>query len=211
MPGARGRRAAGVSAPLDPAIVAPVCFVDTETTGLDPRKHPIWECALIMPNGVEHTWQLDLTPAELLLADPIALDICRFRERRATVGKRKHPSSFLEEFIALTEGLHLAGAIISFDEERLRNMAYRYPFIDPKWHYHIIDVEALAVGYIAGLASSWRSPERRQRRPIVRPPWKSDEITAELGIRIPEGDKHTAMGDARWAKAIYEHVMGAVE
>ena len=34
-----------------------VCFVDTETTGLDPDRHPIWEVALITPNGDEHVWQ----------------------------------------------------------------------------------------------------------------------------------------------------------
>ena len=37
-----------------------VAFVDTETTGLDPERNPIWEIAVIIPDGPdagEHVWQ----------------------------------------------------------------------------------------------------------------------------------------------------------
>jgi oligoribonuclease (3'-5' exoribonuclease) len=32
-------------------VNAPVCFVDCETTGLDPDRHEIWEVGLITPDG----------------------------------------------------------------------------------------------------------------------------------------------------------------
>ena len=60
--------------------------------------------------------------------------------------------------------------------------------------------EALAVGYLAG--------SDENLRPNVRPPWKSDQLTEALGIVVDDMDKHTALGDARWAKALYEAVMG---
>jgi hypothetical protein len=71
----------------------------------------------------------------------------------------------------------------------------------PSWHYHLIDVEALAVGYLmrerirAGFDGSML-------------PWKSDELSAELGITVTDEERHTALGDARWARAIYDQVMG---
>ena len=40
-----------------------VAFVDTETTGLDPERNPIWEIAVIIPDGPdqgEHVWQQQL-------------------------------------------------------------------------------------------------------------------------------------------------------
>lgn len=55
-----------------------VAFVDTETTGLDPDRHKIWEVALITPNGDEHVWQF---PIDEMAADPAALDIGRYWER----------------------------------------------------------------------------------------------------------------------------------
>ena len=40
-----------------------VAFVDTETTGLDPERNPIWEIAVIIgdgPDAGEHVWQQQL-------------------------------------------------------------------------------------------------------------------------------------------------------
>lgn len=76
-----------------------LCFIDTETTGLDPERHEVWEVAIILrKNGVrnvealsdgglvaddiaeaEYVWQL---PVNLARADTIALNIGHFRERR---------------------------------------------------------------------------------------------------------------------------------
>jgi hypothetical protein len=71
----------------------------------------------------------------------------------------------------------------------------------PSWHYHLIDVEALAVGYLAGRGSA----------DLFHPsalPWKSDDLSAALGITVRDEDRHTALGDAKWARAIYDAVMG---
>lgn len=34
-----------------------LAFIDTETTGLDPDRNPIWEVAVIV-DGIEHVWQV---------------------------------------------------------------------------------------------------------------------------------------------------------
>lgn len=212
-----------------------IVFVDIETTGLDPYHHEIWEVGLIDGDGVEHRWFL---PVDLSRADTVALNIGRFHERHPDghrAVKSPHwespvsspanalvfpPARFAEDFARLTWGKHLVGAVVSFDEERLRRLLRRNHQA-PGWHYHIVDVEALAIGYIAGCRQAvndagsageafWAGTRAwaANEGPLVAPPWKSDQLTAALGITVPEEDKHTALGDARWAKAIYEAVMG---
>lgn len=204
-----------------------VVFVDTETTGLDPIRHQIWEVGLINSDDIEHRWFL---PVDLAKADLVALNIGRYHERHpyghatpwVTDFEVTRPERFAEEFAKLTWGKHLAGAVVSFDAERLARLL-RANGQCPGWHYHLIDVEALAVGYIAGCRQavddvvdttgealwagthSWHVAEGHD----VTPPWKSDQLTETLGITVDDMDKHTALGDARWAKAIYDKVMGA--
>lgn len=162
-----------------------VAFVDTETTGLDPDRHEIWEVGLIV-DGNEFEWQL---PVDLGRAEPIALKINGFHERRWNPATQTDLTNFARIFALLTRGYHLAGAVVSFDEERLRKLL-RANGACPEWHYHLVDVETFAAGKL-GLA----------------PPWDSEELSAKVGIEPTRFDRHTALGDARWAKAIYEAVM----
>lgn len=200
-----------------------ICFIDTETTGLDPDRHDIWEVALITPDGHEHVWQF---PVDEMAADPIALNIGRYWERRWSTdndvpvldaiynadnaksrrknfpeqGRALQPSSgWAHHFRDLTAGCHLAGAVISFDEERLRRLLHRLGLLH-RWHYHLIDVEALAAGYLASMAHGLKDIDPLQL------PWDSSALTAALGLAVSDEDKHTALGDARWARAIYDAV-----
>ena len=194
---------------------APIAFVDCETTGLDPDQHQIWEVALITPDAREHVWQF---PVDEMTADPFALNIGRYWDRCWPAGIRevsdldaiyeahseksrrknfpsqgraiKPDADWCRHFRDLTAGLHLAGAVVSFDEERLRRLLHRNGVLH-RWHYHLVDVEALAAGKLG-----------------IAPPWKSDELSAALGVTITEDDRHTALGDAKWALRIYDAVMG---
>lgn len=85
------------------------------------------------------------------------------------------------------------GAVPSFDDERLRKLLapYRQPQSLAGWHYHLVDVEALVAGKFG-----------------VAPPWDSDELSMKAGVDPEQFDRHTALGDARWAKALYESVIG---
>ncbi len=205
-----------------------ICFIDTETTGLDPDRHAIWEVALITPGGDEHVWQF---PVDEMAADPFALDIGRYWARRwgtdndvsvlnaiydahnAKSRRKNFPdegrairpdSTWARRFRDLTAGCHLAGAVISFDEERLRRLLHSCGVLH-RWHYHIIDVEALAVGYLASMALGPESVRPNGFDPLQLP-WKSDDLSAALGIKVSDEDRHTALGDAKWARAIYNAV-----
>lgn len=184
-----------------------IAFVDTETTGLHPYDHEIWEVGLIV-DDVEHHWFL---PVNLSKADPFALNIGGYHNRHprglhcagGETGGVTDTDLFCRQFAKLTWGRHLVGAVVSFDEERLRRLLRRHGQAEG-WHYHLVDVEALAVGYLAGRAGLCEDG----CCDLVRPPYKSDQLTEALGIEVDDMDKHTALGDARWAKAIYEKVMG---
>lgn len=204
---------------------APIVFIDTETTGLDPERHELWEIGLIEADGTEHVWRM--APRDLHRADENALRLTRFYERIEAAGyheetieegypKRtrtvKRPNfwtpqtrrKIAHQVVTLTAGKHIVGAVPWFDARFLSDFLRSEDFA-PAWHYHLIDVEALAVGYLnAALAA----------RPIesttLQPPWDSHALSRALGIPgTPAEDRHTALGDARWAKAIYEKVMGA--
>jgi DNA polymerase III epsilon subunit-like protein len=181
-----------------------LAFVDTETTGLDAERHEIWEVGLIVGEDERH-WFL---PVDLGRADAIALRIGGFHERHPNglhtqVDSAMGPfvtelSDFAEDFANWTQGCHLVGAVISFDEERLRKLL-RANGACPEWHYHIIDVEPLAIGHAMGTNPDWGS---------FTLPWKSDEVSRSVGVDPDQFDRHTALGDARWAKAIYDAVLG---
>jgi hypothetical protein len=206
--------------------VTGVCFIDTETTGLDPDRHEIWEVAIILPDGGEWDWQL---PVDLSRADPIALNIggfhqrrwqsaCRTDEQGFAKGNRTSLVDFASDFANMTRGLHLAGAVVSFDSERLWKLLRKNGEC-PMWHYHIVDVEALAAGYISAKSEGegWdgtkgtirvERPDHTVNNIDGRPPWKSNDLSLAVGVDPGDFDRHTALGDARWAKAVYEAVMG---
>lgn len=175
-------------------------FIDTETTSLDPFHGEIWEVGAITrsPDGreSEHRVLLDVS---LDYADPMSLQIGGFHDRHPAGNNYNRPSSgpetllSLEAFavwiVRLTHGAHLVGAVPSFDEERMRLACVRSEVV-PSWHYHLVDVEALVAG---------RGP--------FPPPWNSGELSKAVGVDPAEFDRHTALGDARWAMAIYDAVM----
>src|SRR5690606_35277881 len=72
----------------------------------------------------------------------------------------------------------------------------------PGWHHHLIDAEALAVGYPPGI------PGERPPFPHERLPWASDTLSRAVGVDPDDFDRHTALGDARWARAIYDAITG---
>lgn len=177
-----------------------LAFVDTETTGLDPDKHPIWEVALIVredgadpADDLELSWQLPLTPAAAAQHDPVARELTRFDARRWPDQDLTAPRAFAEAFADATAGAHIVGAVPSFDEERLRRM-FRPLMIATRWHYHLIDVEALAVGY---LAAAGNAPDL---------PWSSTDLSEAMGVAA-HPDAHEAMADARWARDLYDAVV----
>lgn len=181
-------------------------WIDTETTSLRPDRRA-WEIGLIVRSpdttDIEYQWFVDADDLDLGYADVMSLKIGRFFDRHPQYDRRNSSDLLIAEVEALrqveaiTRGAHLIGAVPSFDTEVL-GARMRANGICPSWHYHIQDVETLIVGYLRGLG-----------RPVPDLPWKSDDLSRLIGVEPPGGDeRHTALGDARWCRAIWDKVMG---
>jgi len=170
-------------------------FLDTETTGLS-LDDDIWEFGAIRrePDGTEREVHLFLThdPDKCnRLPESFRKDhIARYDSTRAVT-----PNGAAHQIKRLLTGRpHIVGAVPNFDTERLARLLSRFWYGPPSWHHHLIDVEALAVGYLA--AQGWRP----------KLPWDSDLLSRACGVEPPTTERHTAMGDARWARDLYDAI-----
>ena len=209
--------------------MTPLAFIDTETTSLRPDRRA-WEIGLIArvpvtmkhPDGPdtqgtedrEHHWFVNADDLDLGNADLMSLKVGRFHERHPQYRLDREPRfsdcedevDAMRQIEAVTRGAHLVGAVVSFDADVLA-ARMRAHGICPSWHYHLIDVEALAVGHLSHSAA--RSSDGHELDgSITALPWKSEALSRALGVDPDDFDRHTALGDAKWARAIYDAVMG---
>lgn len=187
-------------------------FIDTETDGLHPGRRA-WEIGMIRRDerGLECESRMFL-PLDLKFSDPAALKIGGFWDRhpvgRKLSGKVPIPRDDLslcatipapcepvtsahdaaKKVMEWTFGAHLVGANPAFDAQVLERLLRSEGYL-PSWHYRLLDVEALTSGnrgrIVGGLAA----------------------CVEELGLEQREA--HTALGDARTARDVYDAVMGA--
>lgn len=193
-----------------------ISFIDTETLGLHADQHAVWEVALISYDTVERKvlreclWQIHLTGLQIEHGDPVGMEIGKFADRydEATATS---PWDFCEEFAALTRGSHLCGNVVSFDEERIRRMCWEHG-ATPSWHYHLIDIEPMIVGYLRGMVkeAAMQNGHAANSHPVFRDalslPWHSGALSEAVGVDKDQFAEHTAMGDARWAMAEWKAV-----
>lgn len=198
----------------DPTQVA---FVDTETTGLDPVRDPIWQVAVIV-DEVEHVWQQKL-PVERYAPgtpDPFFMWpedswVLENTTIRATYDHASalQPYESIDRFSDLVRGRHLIGACPWFDSERLHRLHLNTRTAGESrlhsWHYHLIDVETLMVGALTGRRHALTQGLFSQ----MELPWRSREMSLLVGVDPQQfGSAHDALNDARWAKACFEAVVG---
>lgn len=209
-----------------------LCFVDTETTGLDAERHEIWEIGMIVreplePNTdtneyleTEYVWQL---PVDLTLADPIALNIGRFHDRRWP------PVPYDPSKTIPTYPLDQKSVQGILDGNN-RDPQYAHQVPDHRmdeWSAHFVELTRNA--HLVGNVVSF--DEERLRRLLLKhgqmpmwhyhlvdvetliagrlaltPPWKSKQLSEAMAIDVPD-NQHEALADARWAMDMYEAVM----
>jgi hypothetical protein len=203
---------------------APLAFLDTETITLEPGPDVIWEIGLILRddrhNDEEWRWQIRPNMAR---AHPRALEVSRFADRfevpdgesamQWNPDGKAGPLGVLDVAASVFEllaGRHVVGAVPNFDTERLSLLLDALAITDDSadpWHYHLCDVENLAVGYLAAKAAEYPGSAAADFSPL--PPWDSDALTKALGLDpVPAEERHTALGDCRWVRDIWDAVMG---
>lgn len=190
--------------------MTPLVFLDTETDGLHPGRRA-WEVAMIRRDDTGQTERTFFVGLDLQHSDPFGLKIGGFWDRhpigRKLSGKDPHPGPIAmsshdaaREVMRVTFGAHIVGLVPNFDTEVLARLLRSQGYL-PSWHYHLIDVETMAVGWLNALTPDDEPP--------LEPPWKSDELSLECGVEPPaEADRHTALGDARWAMRWYDALTG---
>ncbi|MFB7605226.1 3'-5' exonuclease [Streptomyces gardneri] len=208
----------------------PIAFVDTETTGLDPYRHDAWEIAIILrrPNqpDIEHLFQIRTS---LVNADPKALEINRRLERFAvpdgefaaklpTATRRAAmeltEATLMHDLMDLLDGAMLVGSNPAFDERFLMKL-FHEAGCPPRWYYRTVDIATMAVGHLYGqaytLAKQNCDAEYYGRADsLLSDGWRSYELSRLMGIEPPTKEAaHTALGDARWARDVYDAITKA--
>lgn len=211
----------------------PLVFLDTETDGVHPGRK-VWEVAMIRrdPRDLAGEQQTQFfVEIDLSTADPFGLKVGGFYDRHplgkqlsaaytndsATSGawegadwRDRGVLSRGEAAMRIarwTHGAHIVGAVPNFDTETLAALL-REQGLAPAWHYHLIDVETLAIGWLSGALTGTPSPAERLAE-ILTLPWNSDDLSRACGVEPPSEElRHTAMGDADWAKRLYDAITG---
>jgi DNA polymerase III epsilon subunit-like protein len=188
-------------------------FVDVETTGLHAHLGAVpWEIAAVEADGTEHLWTLPLTDVQLALADEDSLIVNGWHDRRpggltifenpATVQARS-----ASEIAALLDGRTILGVNVGFDVAMLGPWLRSYGH-DLTAHYRPISVEAVALGWLHGRAAGARTVVPAE---ALAWPWRSDDLSRACGVEPPaDDDRHTALGDARWARRWWFHLRDGV-
>lgn len=180
-----------------------IVFMDTETTSLRHDRRA-WEVALIARDDtagteIEESWFINCEDLELGNADLMSLKIGKFYERHPDIadletvprpgGWGREEFEVLKDVEAITRGATIVGAVPWFDTDVL-GQRMRAHGLCASWHYHLVDVETLAAGALH-----------------QAPPWGFDDLLAAYGLTYDEADRHTALGDARMVRDLYDAVL----
>ena len=175
-----------------------IVFLDTETTSLRHDRRA-WEIGLVVrePNIIDrdYSWFVSEGDLDMGNADLMSLKIGKFYDRHPDSQPGTGHAAIRSEWDVLhrvelfTRGATIVGAVPNFDTEVLGNRM-RANGICPSWHYHLIDIETLAAGSLR-----------------LAPPWDFDSLLAKFGLTYDESSRHTALGDARMVRDLYDAVL----
>lgn len=203
----------------------PLCFIDTETTGLHQDKQ-LWEVAIIRrdyegtgPHDYQEQRYEAFVPVDLSNADLFGLNVGRFYERhpmgRYLSGRSTEDDHDLlldwsdfpvssrlniaKDVARFTYGARFIGGAPSFDAEVLGDFLRKHGLL-PTWHHRLVDTHDILTGYLLG---------RGQLTPENAVSASKDSKVSLLGLEPHNDPKlvHTAMGDAQHEADIWDAVM----
>lgn len=191
---------------------SPVVFVDTETTGLDLVDDEIWEFAALRrnPDGTKEQLAIQIKHSQykaVSLPDKFRQDYAA-RYNPDTAWDPAHAAALIATMLSPeldAEGAIIGprpmiiGAVPSFDMPRIDLFLRKHlPLPVAQWHYHIVDIETLIVGYLFGCGVETAHP------------WDSNRLSVMVGVDPDDFERHTAWGDVMWCAAQYDSLMQGV-
>lgn len=165
-------------------------FLDTETTGLDPNRHQVWEIAYAVDDGEVKS---SIVSHELTNADPAALHLNGYYGRGYSGDPYSYSGQHIweGEFKAALQGATLVGANPAFDAAFLQARWGSAP-----WHYRLLDVESYAMPILG-----YETPQGLKRI--------TDDLR-EMGYTIHKPD-HSARADVLGLRDAYRALKSMAE
>lgn len=157
-------------------------FIDIETNGTDYNYHEAIEIGIVVG---DEEFECSL-PFQLSRSTPKALEVNGWGKRE--FAPLWDPMNAAVQIASITEGCHLVGQNVRFDERFVDNFL-RSHGLTPRWNFRLVELSSLVAG-VQGLM----------------PPIKTGEIIEITGIT--NDASHTALGDARWDKKVFDWCMG---
>lgn len=170
--------------------------LDLETTGLDPECEDVFEVAAInLADGEEFVARLEPRRSVLMEMHPKAAEVNRYYERTADPSwSWDSPHWAADRLARLLHGAFIVGAIPDFDTRHLREFYRRLELPCPQWKYRLRCVESMVMGRfgleeLGGL----------------------QHAAALMGVGVPEGWAHTALGDARTVVEVWRRLVSTFD
>lgn len=177
--------------------VADLVFIDTETTGLDPRKHELLELAIVRVKQdwsgekpiftVTDEWSAKVRPENIQSADPASLRVNGY-----SASGWNHSIQLpeaLAEFIKRTEGAIMVAHNVAFDAGFIDTYLAVHGMPN-KMHYHRLDTVSMAYAKL-------------HNTDVTR--YSLAELCKHFGI-VNE-NSHTALADARACFELFKSLM----
>ena len=167
-------------------------FIDTETGGLDPRRHSLLSLGLVVGDGPVVVNSLEV----LIRHEPFVVSAGGMAVNR--IDLVQHAAAALEPAMALEvinvfldqhfphrcKPITLAGHNVPFDQAFLGAfLAGLGQTLEPRFSHRVVDTHSLA----AALRDAGKLPMENLG---------SSALFAHFGIQVPEEKRHTALGDA---------------
>ncbi len=177
-------------------------FLDTECTGLG-LGADIWEVGAVRRHADGSRSELHMfvehDPAKAAwLPEPFHSDYAvRCPVDPATLVSQRTASRRICEFVG--HNAVVVGATPAFDSVRLADLFGRCRLPAPPWLYTVVDVCALAAGYLG--AQGWP----------VEFPARVEHVARLLDVDASNHRRHTALGDVAYVEEIFDRCMALAE